>query len=290
MCSLEGNLNLTIKKIDLLFYIKRAIIAMVTHSSRFRNPKGGILMEKQKVLISGCNGTMGQLVCKAVNESDDLYVLNGFDKQATVNEFPVYSDTWEIDERSDIIIDFSKPEGTKAIAEYAYFQGIPIVIATTGLDREIQEMIRGYANRIPIFQSANFSPDMHILKNMLRIIAPQLADTDIEISEIHHNRKTDCPSGTADMLADTINEALENQKEKTYGRKGKRKNHEIGLSSIRGGNVTGEHTIYFFSAYETLKIEHIAYSRKVFAEGAVKAARFLLTKKPGFYGMEDLFS
>lgn len=247
---------------------------------------------QKKVLVSGCNGTMGRLVCSTINDSDDMRVISGFDKLDICPagfDFPVYSDTAKITERVDIIIDFSSPEGTSQIAEYACLNNIPIVIATTGLDAAMDcTLKRNYANYIPVFQSANMSFDVALLRNILKSVSVQLADTDIEISETHHNRKADAPSGTAKMLANTVNQTLGNSKTLVYGREGKREKNEIGLSSIRGGNIAGEHTIQFFGEFETLEIKHITYSREVFAEGAVKAARFLLTKEPGFYTMDDL--
>ncbi len=250
-------------------------------------------MQQKKVLVSGCNGTMGQWVCKAINTSPDMQVIAGFDKfiPSSPYNFPVYLDPGSIiGEYPDIVVDFSNPKGTAKISRFCYNHKIPIVIATTGLDSRTKSSLREYADRIPIFQSANMSFDVALLRKILKIVAPQLANTDIEISETHHNRKKDSPSGTAIMLADTINEALENTKTSKYGREGKREKTEIGLSAIRGGNIVGEHTIYFFGEHETLEIKHTAHSREMFAEGAVKAARFLLTQNPGFYGMDDLIS
>lgn len=160
-----------------------------------------------------------------------------------------------------------------------------------GLSDDDINILKNYAKeRIPVFQCANMSFDVALLKNLLKTIAVQLSNTDIEISETHHNRKKDAPSGTAKMFADAINEALGNTKTLVYGREGQREKNEIGLSSIRGGNIVGEHTIQFFGEAETLEIKHTTYSREVFAEGAVKAARFLMTKEKGFYNMDDLIA
>lgn len=188
----------------------------------------------------------------------------------------------------DVIVDFSSPEGTAKMVEFAHDCDIPIVIATTGLDKSLEDRLKLFANVIPVFRSANMSFDVALLRNILKSVSVQLADTDIEISETHHNGKKDSPSGTADLLFDTINEALGNSKSRMYGRKGIREKNEIGLSSICGGNIVGEHTVHFFGEYEKLEIKHTAYSREVFAEGTVKATRFLLTKEFGFYTMDDL--
>lgn len=254
---------------------------------------------KKKVLVSGCNGKMGKLVCSAVNSSKDMYVVAGFDKTTSITNFPVYSgNCYSIfremknqENLPDIIIDFSSPEATRDLALHAANFGIPIVIATTGLTPDDLYVLKNeYSSRIPVFQSANMSFDVALFKNIVQLVAKQLANTDIEISETHHNRKKDAPSGTAKMLADAINDALRGTKTIIYGREGAREKNEIGLSSIRGGNIAGEHTVHFFSENETLEIKHTAYSRDVFADGAVQAARFLLTKEAGFYNMDDLIS
>lgn len=250
-------------------------------------------MQKKGVLVSGCNGTMGRLVCSAINNSNDMCVVAGFDKSEICPagfDFPVYSDTQNLwwGPSIKVMIDFSSPEGTEKVLHYAYQYSVPIVISTTGLDKSMERSIKDAAGKIPVFRSANMSFDVALLRNILKSVSVQLADTDIEISETHHNRKADAPSGTAKLLANTVNEALGNTKTLVYGREGKREKNEIGLSSIRGGNIAGEHTIQFFGEYETLEIKHTTYSREVFAEGAVKAARFLLTKGAGFYTMDDL--
>ncbi len=252
-------------------------------------------MTKKKVLVSGCNGKMGELVCYAVNATVDMEVLCGFDRISSLGDFPVFSSSKEIYDGlgnllPDVIIDFSAPVATRSIAEFANDNNIPIVVATTGLSESDISSLKTLSKTIPVFQSANMSFDVALFKNILKAMAVQLSDCDIEISETHHNRKKDAPSGTAKMLADTINEALGNSKVLVYGREGQRQKNEIGLSSIRGGNIVGEHTVQFFSENETLEIKHTSYSRKVFADGAVKAARFLLTKEPGFYNMDDLIA
>lgn len=264
---------------------------MITRSSRFRNPKGGILMEKQKVLLSGCNETMGQLVCKAIKESNDLYVLNGFDKRSSTGDgFPVYSDINKIAERPNIVINCSDDvKITLEIAEYALYQCVPIVTTTTDWHNyELYEIIQGYANRIPIFHATNFSVGMNIVKNLSMDAAMQLPDFDFEVYEWHPCIEKDTPSETAHMLANAIHEALKNPK--ICGHEGKQKECKIVLSSKRVGDLSSMHTIYISSKKESIMLQYASQSGEVFAEGAVKAAQFLLTKKPGFYGMEDLLS
>ena len=205
--------------------------------------------------------------------------------------FPVYNKLEDIKEKPDAIIDFSVPKATMNILKYAMEQKIPIVIATTGLSKEENEYIKECSKEISIFQSANMSYDINLMKKIVAEVAKMLSDTDIEIIETHHNRKIDAPSGTALALADSINEALDNSKEYEFNRfakREKRNKNQIGFSSIRGGNIVGEHTVSFFGENETFEITHRAYSRGVFAEGALKGAEFLVKQKPGYYTMENI--
>lgn len=248
------------------------------------------------VLVSGCSGEMGQHVCELILADPNMQVIIGFDTVAMeFPEFPIVQtiedlEYYEREDEIDVIIDFSAPACTSQILEFANLHNIPILIATTGLSGETDVNIQKYSKKIPIFSSANMAYEITLLKNILQQIAPQLAAQgyDIEISETHHNRKKDAPSGTAKLLAEAINESLDDPKETVYGRTGKRQTTEIGISSIRGGNTVGEHSVLFFGPNETIELKHTAHSRKVFAEGAIKAAKFLVNQKPGLYSMDDL--
>lgn len=246
-----------------------------------------------EVLVNGCSGKMGQIVCDLIEESEDFVLKSGFDKNVTGEfAFPVFDKIENITEKPDIIIDFSVPVATFTILEYATKNHIPIVIATTGFSNEEEKRIQEYSNQIPIFKSANMSYDIMILKKLVQWLAPFLKDTDIEITETHHNRKIDSPSGTAQMLANAINTSLENRLHCEYNRhikREKRDKNEIGMTSIRGGNIVGEHMVQFFGEFETFELKHTSYSRNVFAEGALKAAKFLVNQPKGFYNMEDMF-
>ncbi len=246
------------------------------------------------VLVNGCNGRMGQVVCELLKENDSLNLLCGFDKNNLIqNEFPIYDDFSKIEQKPDVIIDFSIPIATMNILEYAVKNSIPIVIATTGFSEEQNNMIKEYSKDIPIFKSANMSFDIMVMKKIVSWLASYMKNTDIEIIESHHNRKIDSPSGTAQMLADSINLALGNTMHCEYDRHSKhekRDKQEIGMSSIRGGNIVGEHTVQFIGDFETFEIKHTSYSRNVFAEGSLKAAEFIVKQKPGLYSMEDIFS
>ena len=168
---------------------------------------------------------------------------------------------------------------------------VPIVIATTGFNDEQNKKIVEYSEAIPIFKASNMSYVIHLMSKILKNISPILSHMDIEVIEKHHNKKKDAPSGTALLLANSINSANKNKYNYIYDRnseKNIRKKNEIGFSSIRGGNIVGEHCVLFLGENESIEIKHTAYSREIFAEGAIRAAKFLIHKKNGIYGMDDL--
>ncbi len=244
-----------------------------------------------KIFINGCNGKMGQVVSELAKNDEELEIVGGFDISQRDDEYPIFTNLEDINVEPDVIVDFSIPKATLNILEYAKENKIPVVIATTGFSGEENKKIEEYSKVLPIFKSANMSFDVTMMKNLVKQIAPKLEGTDIEITEIHHNRKIDSPSGTAQMLADSINEALGNKYHCEYNRHDKhekRDKYEIGMNSIRGGNIVGEHVVQFFGEFETFEIRHTSYSRNVFAEGALKAAKFIVGKKAELYGMDDL--
>lgn len=247
-----------------------------------------------KVLINGCNGKMGQEVAKIIGADTDCVLIGGVDRENTGEyTFPVFTDYSNIKEEADVIIDFSVPMATMSVLTYAKEQKIPVVIATTGFTREQEAEIMEISKSIPIFKSANMSFDINLMCRIVSSLAKQLSDNDIEIVETHHNRKIDAPSGTAMLLADSINNALDNSMSYEFNRHDKhekRSKKEIGISSIRGGNIVGEHSVIFFSENESFEIKHTSYSRSVFADGAVKAAKFMVASgfESGMYDMNDI--
>lgn len=245
------------------------------------------------VLINGCNGKMGQEVANQIFRSDNFEIFAGFDRiDAGDNKFPVFTSLEDIKGKPDVIIDFSVPISTLNILKYAKENHIPTVIATTGFSEEDFKIIEEYSKEIPIFQSFNMSYEINLMAEIVSKMATLLKNSDIEIVETHHNRKLDAPSGTALLLADSINEALDNSMEYEYNRHSKREKRskkEIGIHSIRGGNVVGKHSVLFFSENESFEITHNVTSRSVFAEGSLKAAEFLMAKPNGLYHMKDMF-
>lgn len=247
-----------------------------------------------RIIVSGCNGTMGQVLSEQISNFDDLSTIAGFDKniERFNNSYPVYNNLFEINETADIIIDFSNPSTISSLLKYAMLKNIPAVIATTGhSDSQISE-IKEASKQIPIFFTANMSLGVNVLKTLAKKAAIILNDTfDIEIIEKHHNKKVDAPSGTAYMIANAINEELDNSKSYVFGREGRsepRARNEIGIHAVRCGTVVGEHTIIFAGLDEVVEIKHSATSKKIFTSGAINASRFLIDKAPGLYTMDDL--
>ena len=237
-------------------------------------------------------GRMGNEIINAIEQEKDLKIVCGFDREYSIQgKFPIYNKTDDIKEDVDVIIDFSVPVATFEILKYAKENKVPTVIATTGFDENQLNEIEEIAKEIPIFKSSNMSVEINLMANLVQKVAEVLRERDIEIIETHHNKKIDSPSGTAILLADAINKVFDGEKEYNFDRMSKREKRdkkEIGFSSIRGGNIVGEHTVQFYGENETLEITHKSYSRQVFAEGALKAAKFIVTQKVGLYDMKDL--
>lgn len=243
-----------------------------------------------KILINGIGGKMGNEVAKLVLKEKDMDLLGGLDRHSNSNLiYPIFSDINSFSEFPNVIIDFSTPEATISILPYCISHSIPIVIATTGFTKEQQNKITDTSMQIPIFQSSNMSYEITLISQIIAKLSQKLPEADIEIVETHHNQKKDSPSGTALLLADSIN--TDNSYIYQFNRmqkQEKRNPKEIGFSSIRGGNIVGEHSVIFFSPNETLEIKHTAHSRTVFAEGAIRAAKFIVSQKSGLYCMQDL--
>ena len=249
---------------------------------------------KIKLLLNGANGRMGNEVIKASKEFDNIEIVAGFDRNSNSDSgFPVFSNIEDINVDIDIILDFSMPEASMKILEFAKFRKLPIVIATTGFSEEQMKEIEIASKEIPVFKSANMSYEINFMAKLLAECARKLTDSDIEIVEVHHNNKVDSPSGTALLLADSMNEALNNEMKYEYDRHSKRQKRdrkEIGIHSIRGGTECGKHTVMFYGKNESFEISHNVTSRAVFANGALKAIEFMIGKNSGkIYSMNDMF-
>ena len=252
-------------------------------------------MEMKKVLVVGCNGRMGKLVCEAITKSDDFEVLAGYDvEDLGLHPFHIFTSSAELHSTKldfDLIIDFSAPESTMKVAHYAFFARTPIVIATTGFTAEQEFSIEMWSEIIPVFKSANMSYGVNAVNQLLKLATKLLGDDyEIAISEFHHSGKKDAPSGTAKMFFNTINEARDNTLTSSYGSTGKKQQNEVWIASQRAGAFPGEHTVTFAGQNDFIRIEHFAHTPAMFAEGALQAARYLLEQnKPGLYTMDDMF-
>ena len=246
------------------------------------------------IILRGCNGKMGQVITNLVESDDDAIIVAGIDiSQSKVNKYPVYTSFSQCHVMADVIVDFSSPKNLTEMLDYAKENGIGIVLCTTGFTKEEQGLIEETAKEIPVFQSANMSMGINLITKLIQEAAKLLVDSgfDIEIVEKHHNKKVDAPSGTAIALADAMNKVLGDAYEYKYDRSSIREmrgKKEIGISSVRGGTIVGEHEIIFAGTDEVIEIKHTAYSKAIFAKGAIQAAKFLPGKEPGKYQMSDI--
>lgn len=243
------------------------------------------------ILISGASGAMGKNVYIAALEQEGICVTAGVDKMPRPADFPIYTDFESVKEKADIIIDFSNVSSLDDLLAYATSTGTPVVIATTGYSEKQLAEIERAAKIIPIFKTANLSLGVNVLCAIVKQAAKMLGGFDVEIVEKHHHNKLDAPSGTALMLAESANEARENSLHYEFDRHSKRarrEENEIGIHSVRGGSIVGEHDVIFAGENEVVTLAHTAQSRSVFAIGAIKAAVFLKDKEPGLYNMNDL--
>ncbi|MBE5968415.1 MAG: 4-hydroxy-tetrahydrodipicolinate reductase [Lachnospiraceae bacterium] len=246
------------------------------------------------IILRGCNGKMGQVITNIVESDDDAIIVAGIDiSQSKVNRYPVYTSFNQCHVMADVIVDFSSPKNLTEMLDYAKENEIGIILCTTGFTKEEQSLIDETAKKIPVFQSANMSMGINLITKLVQEAAKLLVDSgfDIEIVEKHHNKKVDAPSGTAIALADAMNKALDDAYEYKYDRSTVREmrgKKEIGISSVRGGTIVGEHEIIFAGTDEVIEIKHTAYSKAIFAKGAVQAAKFLQGKEPGKYQMSDI--
>ena len=248
-----------------------------------------------RIFLNGCCGRMGRAISAMALESDDFEVVAGAD---IVNNngfaYPVFESLDKCDIDFDAIIDFSNAKGVPAVIDAALSMNKPLVCCTTGLDEATLAKLQDASAKIAVFKSANMSLGINVLIGLVKQAAKTLyPGFDIEILEAHHRRKLDAPSGTAMMIADAINESCNNELEYVYERHSRmqaRGDKEMGISAIRGGNIVGEHEVYFISDEETVKISHSAKTRDAFARGALAAANYIQDKKPGMYNMDDMIA
>lgn len=247
-----------------------------------------------KVAVCGALGKMGANVLELLENDAQAKAVCGIDaKCANIGDIPVYSSFDGINERADVIIDFSSPAALDGELAYAVKNGVPVVIGSTGFNESQLEKIKDASRKIAVFRTANFSVGVNLLCELVKRTAETLGEKfDVEIIEKHHNKKADAPSGTALMLADSVNSASDGNREYLYGREGMcgKRGNEIGLHAVRGGTIVGEHDVMFCGEDEIITLSHSARSKRVFAAGAVKAAKWLAGKPAGAYEMKDILS
>lgn len=247
------------------------------------------------VMLHGCKGRMGCAIEKIIEDTDGMKVVCGIDKTVDgMEKYPTFSNISDCNVDVDVVLDFSHYSAITTLLDYCVDKKLPVVIATTSLGSSEEAAVMCASELIPVFYSFNMSLGINAIAEMFSKLVPILEkDFDIEIIEKHHNKKKDSPSGTALLLADAVSENCENKKKYIFGRHGKEDNRTrdiIGIHSIRGGTIPGEHSVIFAGEDEIIEIKHTALSRNIFAKGAVKAASFIVEQPKGLFSMRELVS
>lgn len=246
--------------------------------------------------MHGCNGKMGQTITGLCEQDPGIEIVAGIDAfHPETRTYPVYQTLAACDQEADVVIDFSNAAAVDELLAYCTEKKLPCVLCTTGLSPEQLEAVKTASGKTAILRSANMSLGINLLMNLLKeavgVLSP--AGFDVEIVEKHHNQKVDAPSGTAIALADAMNEEMGDTFEYVYDRsqvRKKRDKKELGISSVRGGTIVGDHDVLFAGEDEVITFSHRAYSKAVFGKGAVQAAKFLAGKPAGLYDMADVIA
>lgn len=249
-----------------------------------------------RMIMHGCNGKMGQVISGICKEDSEIEIVAGIDPYTGLkNDYPVFATIDECQVQADVVVDFAAASAVDGLLHYCIEHKLPVVLCTTGLSEQQLARVEEAGRQTAVLKSANMSLGINLLMDLLKKAAKILAPAgfDMEVVEKHHNQKVDAPSGTALALADSLNEALDNayayQYDRTKDRK-KREKYEIGIQAVRGGSIVGEHEVFFAGADEVIEFKHTAYSKAVFAKGAVEAAKFLAGKPAGRYEMRDVIT
>ena len=246
------------------------------------------------IIMNGCNGRMGQMISGIVAEDSNAKIVAGIDiVGGQKNDYPVFTSIDDCDVEADVVIDFGAAAAVDHLLDWCVANQVGCVECTTGLSEEQLVHLEECAKKVAILKSANMSLGINVLMKLVAEAANVFADAgfDIEIVEKHHKMKLDAPSGTALALADSINEARDNEYEYIYDRsqrRQKRDSKELGISAVRGGTIVGDHDVIFAGQDEVITFSHQAFSRAVFGKGAVQAAKYLKGKGPGHYTMSDV--
>lgn len=246
-----------------------------------------------KIFMSGATGAMGQVISDLVADREGMEIVAGLGMEASQESaYPIYSEMSQVKEDFDIIIDFSTPKVLDDLLTYALNNQTPLILASTGYSDEEEAKIEEASKDLAILHAKNMSLGVNVMEVVAKELAQMLENFDIEIIEKHHRNKVDSPSGTAKMLFDAVNEGRGQSLEALNGRAGmyedKRQDNEVGIAAVRGGSIVGEHTVLFAGEDEVVEIRHTAFSKKIFANGALQAASFLVNQPAGFYNMHDV--
>lgn len=247
-----------------------------------------------RIILHGCNGKMGRMITRIAKDDPGIRIVAGIDVTSSADEdYPVFTDWESCDVGADAVIDFSNAAAADRLLMHCAAKELPVVLCTTGLSEEQLERVKQVSKKTAVLKSANMSLGVNLLLKLLsqaaKVLSP--AGFDMEIVEKHHNKKLDAPSGTAIALADALREGAGEDYSYTYDRSGRREarsKDEIGISSVRAGTIVGEHEVIFAGEDEVIEFKHTAYSRAVFAKGAIEAAKFIAGKKTGLYDMGDV--
>lgn len=242
-----------------------------------------------RIIMNGCNGHMGRVISELVEKDENAEIAAGIDvADMKIYNYPVYTNVFDCDKEADVMIDFSSPKATDNVLKYCVEKKLPLVLCTTGLSEEQLSCVNEAAKETAVLRSANMSLGINTLLKLLQDAAKVLATAgfDMEIVERHHNLKVDAPSGTALALADNEYHYVYDRSQKRE----KRDEKEIGISAVRGGTIVGDHEVIFAGPDEVIEFRHTAYSKTVFAKGAVEAAKFLSGKPAGLYNMSHVIN
>ncbi len=247
-----------------------------------------------KIAVSGALGRMGTTIGRIVSESPDLELVGGVDiREGTLFGTEVVPaagiDAFLKEKKPDVLIDFTVAAAAVENIKAAAANNVALVVGTTGISPEQREVIRSAVEgNVPAVISSNFSVGVNIFWKLVREAARELGDYDIEVTEAHHRYKKDAPSGTAKTILEILDQEL-GDREKVYGRVGEsERKGEIGVHVVRGGDIVGDHSVLFAGNFECIEVSHRAYDRAIFAQGAVRAARWVRGREPRIYSMQEV--
>lgn len=245
-----------------------------------------------RILLCGATGAMGHVITDICRQNNEWEIVAGIGRGKENLPYPIFSNFSDINIAADIVIDFSTPAITKQLLSFCQKEKLPLVLATTGHDTKTIEYIKTTSQYVPLLYSQNTSLGIHALRKATVLLQQMLEGFDIEIIEAHHRHKADAPSGTAKMIFSSLQEQNPSLTpcHDRHTQNTARKDNTVGISTIRGGSIVGEHTVLFAGTDEQLEIRHTALSKSIFARGALKCADWLLKKEARLYTMDDLFT